>query len=112
MTDASNRWGKLASDFGVEQTTSTEQAANYAQSYSASDALESAKTGVLSAASLADRVNASFEGSGDFAGGSVSSCVESALGASVAAEFGLSQQASHTVSMGMGSSSSTDDEEE
>ncbi len=112
MADASDRWGKLATDFGVEQTATKENTINYAQTHSVSDAIESAKTGVLSATSLADRVNASFSEDGDFAGGSVSGCVESALGASVAAEFGLAQQVAHSVSMGMGSSSSTAEEEE
>ena len=87
MTDASNRWGKIASDFGVEQATKESESGKYAQSCSATDALQSAKTGLLSATKLADKVNATFDSEGDFAGGSVSECVESALGANVAAEF-------------------------
>lgn len=108
------RWEGLANDYGVKPNTKLDDSDSSYDSgrESASDAIESARAGVMSAANLANRVNAQFRGEGDFAGGSVSGCVEDALGASVAEEFGLSQQAAPSVSMGMGGSSSPEDEEE
>ncbi len=115
MSETSDRWETIADKYtqpGDKSSRPQEQkGTSYVKKTSVGDAIDSAKVGILAATGLAEKVKASFKKEGDFEGGSVSGCVESALGASVAQEFGLTQGATHSVSLGMGSSSQDDEDE-
>lgn len=111
-------WGGLAKKYGTDQNTPDELKKNklppteHQDLLSNVDAIDNAKREVLNATTLADKVKATFKDQDGFAGGSVGDCVSETLG-DCAQDLGLGhkQEATKSISIGMGGSSSSEEEE-
>lgn len=111
-------WGGLAKKYGVDPNKPDAlkkdklPKQDKQDRLSGADAIDQAKREVLGATALAEKVKASFKEEDGFAGGSVSDCVSEKLG-SCAQDLGLghTQEATKSISIGMGGSSSSREED-